>query len=176
MDQIEGGTLIINKGDEAKPKGNAEVDRDERNLNYVEGLAEGWKLAEVCPPTPCLRYIADLFLAGKCRRAHQELVPFSTSKGERRRSRKSCRPHHTLSHLPPHPTLPRSPPLLRRLSFAFGRLQPHRSFQRSLLPSPSSRSYEQSRPLELVAVNPGCMARHPVRGERVGRGCHGGRY
>lgn len=47
MDQIEGGTLIINQGDEAKPKGNAEVDPDERNLNYVEGLAEGWKLAEV---------------------------------------------------------------------------------------------------------------------------------
>lgn len=48
MDQIEGGTLIVNKGDEEKPKedAGANADSDERNLNYVEGLAQGWKLAE----------------------------------------------------------------------------------------------------------------------------------
>lgn len=46
MDQIEGGTLIVNKGDAEKPVPATE-DPDERNLNYVEGLAEGWKLAEV---------------------------------------------------------------------------------------------------------------------------------
>ena len=47
MDQVEGGTLIINKGEEEKAKENADDDPDARNLNYVEGLAEGWKLAEV---------------------------------------------------------------------------------------------------------------------------------
>jgi hypothetical protein len=47
MDEIEGGTLVINKGDERKPKESASGDPDERNLNTVDGLAEGWKLAEV---------------------------------------------------------------------------------------------------------------------------------
>lgn len=49
MEQIEGGTLVVNKGDEEKPKEDAAVspDGEERKLNYVEGLAEGWKLAGV---------------------------------------------------------------------------------------------------------------------------------
>ncbi|KAK4705176.1 hypothetical protein P7C70_g1041, partial [Phenoliferia sp. Uapishka_3] len=46
MDQVEGGTLVINQGDERKPKEGTSDDPDERNLNTVEGLAEGWKLAE----------------------------------------------------------------------------------------------------------------------------------
>ncbi|KAL8291707.1 hypothetical protein RQP46_001965 [Phenoliferia psychrophenolica] len=46
MDQIEGGTLVINKGEERKPKETESDDPDERNLNTVDGLAEGWKLAE----------------------------------------------------------------------------------------------------------------------------------
>lgn len=49
MDQVEGGTLIINKGDEEKAKDSADDDPDARNINYVEGLAEGWKMAEASP-------------------------------------------------------------------------------------------------------------------------------
>lgn len=45
MDEIEGGTLVVNKGDEEKNK--TAPGPDERNLNAVEGLAEGWKLAAV---------------------------------------------------------------------------------------------------------------------------------
>ncbi|GAA6047703.1 hypothetical protein JCM3770_001730 [Rhodotorula araucariae] len=44
MDQIEGGTLIVNKGREEKPR--EPEDEDARDLNLVDGLAEGWKLAE----------------------------------------------------------------------------------------------------------------------------------
>lgn len=47
MDQIEGGTLIVNRGNEEKSKSSADAVGDERNLNFVEGLEEGWKLAEV---------------------------------------------------------------------------------------------------------------------------------
>ncbi|GAA6012619.1 hypothetical protein JCM10207_009059 [Rhodosporidiobolus poonsookiae] len=46
MDQIEGGTLIVNKGAEEKPREQAEGDEDVRDLNLVDGLTEGWKLAE----------------------------------------------------------------------------------------------------------------------------------
>ncbi|GAA5857308.1 hypothetical protein JCM8547_002211 [Rhodosporidiobolus lusitaniae] len=44
MDQIEGGTLIVNKGNEEKPR--EQADEDFRDLNVVDGLTEGWKLAE----------------------------------------------------------------------------------------------------------------------------------
>ncbi|BGP37371.1 hypothetical protein JCM10450v2_001280 [Rhodotorula kratochvilovae] len=44
MDQIEGGTLIVNKGTEEKPR--EPEDEDARDLNLVDGLTEGWKLAE----------------------------------------------------------------------------------------------------------------------------------
>lgn len=47
MDQIEGGTLIVNKGNQEVSK---EIDADERDLNTVDGLAEGWKLADVSHP------------------------------------------------------------------------------------------------------------------------------
>ncbi|GAA5885053.1 hypothetical protein JCM6882_007210 [Rhodosporidiobolus microsporus] len=46
MEQIEGGTLIVNKGTEEKPREQAEGDEDFRDLNVVDGLTEGWKLAE----------------------------------------------------------------------------------------------------------------------------------
>lgn len=46
MEHIEGGSLVVNQGDEAKPRPTSE-DPDERELNAVEGLAEGWKLAHV---------------------------------------------------------------------------------------------------------------------------------
>ncbi|CEQ39079.1 SPOSA6832_00582 [Sporobolomyces salmonicolor] len=46
MDQIEGGTLVVNKGTEEKPREQADPDVDVRDLNLVDGLMEGWKLAE----------------------------------------------------------------------------------------------------------------------------------
>ncbi|GAA5865314.1 hypothetical protein JCM1840_001524 [Sporobolomyces johnsonii] len=46
MDQIEGGTLVVNKGTEEKPREQADQDDDVRDLNLVDGLTEGWKLAE----------------------------------------------------------------------------------------------------------------------------------
>jgi hypothetical protein len=44
MEQVEGGDLVVNKGNEEKPS--APVSDDYRNLNYVEGLEEAYKLAE----------------------------------------------------------------------------------------------------------------------------------
>ncbi|GAA5973257.1 hypothetical protein JCM11641_003038 [Rhodosporidiobolus odoratus] len=46
MEQIEGGTLIVNKGTEEKPRESSEGDDEVRDLNIVDGLTEGWKLAE----------------------------------------------------------------------------------------------------------------------------------
>ncbi|GAA5954561.1 hypothetical protein JCM8115_004625 [Rhodotorula mucilaginosa] len=53
MDQIEGGTLVVNpapKTEKAKEAGSQaeepENDDDARDLNVIDGLAEGWKLAE----------------------------------------------------------------------------------------------------------------------------------
>jgi hypothetical protein len=64
MDQIEGGTLVVNPApqtEKAKEAGlNADErpeneDDDARDLNVIDGLAEGWKLAEVrrLLPRPC---------------------------------------------------------------------------------------------------------------------------
>ncbi|GAA6035026.1 hypothetical protein JCM8097_002149 [Rhodosporidiobolus ruineniae] len=46
MDQIEGGTLVVNRGTEEKPREAQEGEEDFRDLNLVDGLTEGWKLAE----------------------------------------------------------------------------------------------------------------------------------
>lgn len=46
MEQIEGGTLVLNKGAEEKRAPGADGD-EERDLAWVEGLEAGWKLAEV---------------------------------------------------------------------------------------------------------------------------------
>ena len=45
MEQIEGGTLIVNSASGDKPS--AADDDDVRDLNLVDGMSEGWKLAEV---------------------------------------------------------------------------------------------------------------------------------
>jgi hypothetical protein len=62
MNQIEGGTLIVNKGEEAKPRPSAEIDPNERNLNLVDGLEEGWKLANVSR-FPALSFYCDSLCA-----------------------------------------------------------------------------------------------------------------
>ncbi|EPQ60953.1 hypothetical protein GLOTRDRAFT_124693 [Gloeophyllum trabeum ATCC 11539] len=43
MDQVEGGDLIVNRGDESRPKDNADTKRD---LSAVEGLEAATKLAQ----------------------------------------------------------------------------------------------------------------------------------
>lgn len=45
MEQVEGGDLIVNKGNESRPK---EVSDSKRNMNAVDGLDAAFKLAEVC--------------------------------------------------------------------------------------------------------------------------------
>ena len=45
MEQVEGGDLVVNRGDESRPK---ESDAEGRNLNCVEGHEAAFKLAQVC--------------------------------------------------------------------------------------------------------------------------------
>ena len=44
MEQVEGGDLVVNRGDESRPKDTASEARD---LNAVEGLDAALKLAQV---------------------------------------------------------------------------------------------------------------------------------
>lgn len=46
MEQVEGGDLVVNRGDESKPKSNAS---ELRELNAVDGLDSAIKLAQVQP-------------------------------------------------------------------------------------------------------------------------------
>lgn len=65
MDQIEGGTLVVNSANPAtnnarptdgKAEDGSDNDEDARDLNVIDGLSEGWKLAEVRgPPRPASR-------------------------------------------------------------------------------------------------------------------------
>ena len=43
LEQVEGGDLVVNRGDESRPKDTAE----KRDLNAVEGLDAAIKLAQV---------------------------------------------------------------------------------------------------------------------------------
>ena len=44
MEQVEGGDLIVNKGEESRPKESGSLERD---LNAVRGYKEAVKLARV---------------------------------------------------------------------------------------------------------------------------------
>lgn len=44
MEQVEGGDLVVNRGDESRPK---DTVSEARNLNAVEGLEAAIKLAQV---------------------------------------------------------------------------------------------------------------------------------
>lgn len=46
MEQVDGGDLVLNKGEEEKPRERSE-DEPERDLQAVEGMTEGYKLALV---------------------------------------------------------------------------------------------------------------------------------
>lgn len=45
MEQVEGGDLVVNRGDESRPKDTAESKRD---LNALDGYDAALKLAQVC--------------------------------------------------------------------------------------------------------------------------------
>jgi hypothetical protein len=52
MDQIEGGTLMVNRAqsdgtDEEEKKPVEGEEEEERNLNAIDGIEAGWKLAQV---------------------------------------------------------------------------------------------------------------------------------
>lgn len=47
MEQVEGGDLVVNKGNESKPKDSKE---SKREMNAVEGFDPALKLAQVCHP------------------------------------------------------------------------------------------------------------------------------
>lgn len=131
MDQIEGGTLIVNKGNEATIK-EGSVQDDERDLNLVEGLAEGWKLAEVRTlvltlqnPTRHLTFRPHC--TGQPRPTDQD--DLQASRGDRPFRILPHRPRDDLSRLHANPTRPRSSPFPlptnRRPFLHFGSLLPH---------------------------------------------------
>ena len=45
MEQVEGGDLVVNRGDESRPK---EAEDGKRDLNAVDGYDAALKLAQVC--------------------------------------------------------------------------------------------------------------------------------
>jgi len=47
MEQIEGGDLVVNRGNESKPKESEEPDQ-RRDLNVVDNYDTALKLSQVC--------------------------------------------------------------------------------------------------------------------------------
>jgi len=47
MEQIEGGDLVVNRGNESKPNGGEESD-PKRDLNVVDNYDTALKLSQVC--------------------------------------------------------------------------------------------------------------------------------
>ena len=56
MEQVEGGDLIVNRGDESRSK---DTPSDKRDLNAVEGLEAAMKLAQVHPAVYSPECLAD---------------------------------------------------------------------------------------------------------------------
>jgi hypothetical protein len=56
MEQVEGGDLIVNRGDESRPKESADTPRD---LGAVEGFEAASKLAKVTPNPISLRVCSN---------------------------------------------------------------------------------------------------------------------
>jgi hypothetical protein len=45
LEQVEGGDLVVNRGNESRPKGGAS---DRRDLNVVDGYEAALKVSQVC--------------------------------------------------------------------------------------------------------------------------------
>ena len=53
MEQVEGGDLVVNRGDESRPKASS---TEKRELHAVDGLEAAIKLAQVCVCV-CARFL-----------------------------------------------------------------------------------------------------------------------
>ena len=53
LEQVEGGDLVVNKGDESRPK---DAGSEKRDLNTVEGLDAALKLAQVSDKSVSISY------------------------------------------------------------------------------------------------------------------------
>ena len=105
MEQVEGGDLVVNRGDESRLKDAA---AEKRDMNSVEGLEAAVKLAQVRRVIPSKPRITSprtdtypLFLPpGRTRPAKQE--ERSNTPEHNQRGPKS---HHILLCPPPHPAI-----------------------------------------------------------------------
>jgi hypothetical protein len=57
MEQVEGGDLIVNRGDESRPKESVDTVRD---LNTVEGFEAASKLAQVIAGSTSVLHLSDV--------------------------------------------------------------------------------------------------------------------
>lgn len=64
MEQVEGGDLVVNRGEESRPKDDGSEGRD---LNTVDGYEAALKLAQVRENIPIMPYLTYL-VPGKPRR------------------------------------------------------------------------------------------------------------
>lgn len=100
MEQIEGGDLVVNRGNESKPKGSEEPD-PKRDLNVVDNYDTALKLSQVCTTVQSTRDRADSeLLAGELGGRRQTEPPASQF-----RCLDGTKPHHLFLCLPPYPTL-----------------------------------------------------------------------
>ena len=59
MEQVEGGDLIVNRGDESRPK---DAGSEKRDFNTVEGLDAAIKLAQVNTTVKLIANIVELIM------------------------------------------------------------------------------------------------------------------
>lgn len=104
MEQIEGGDLVVNRGNESKPKESEEPD-PRRDLNVVDNYDTALKLSQVCTTVRSTRDRTDFELpVGELGGRRQTESPASQC-----RCLDGTKPHHLFLCLPPYPTLPLIP-------------------------------------------------------------------
>ena len=69
MEQVEGGDLIVNRGEESRPKDTSSD--SPRDMNTVEGYEAGYKLAQV-RHLPTIVFSSLTFFLGRVGRDHKE--------------------------------------------------------------------------------------------------------
>ena len=69
MEQVEGGDLIVNRGEESRPKDTSSD--SPRDMNTVEGYEAAYKLAQV-RHLPAIVFSSLTFFLGRVGRYHQE--------------------------------------------------------------------------------------------------------